>query len=99
MLAWFVFILAIYLYLLRDFRLTAWQKVRKSLVQLVKFLLLGLMALVCIALFSFGWQFYVGLGLFILAVKALILRNKRQARNLSLITTAIMLVLILYSVF
>jgi len=99
MLVWFVLILIMYLYLIRDFRLTAWQKVRKSLVQLVKFLLLGLMALVCIALFSFGWQFYVGLGLFILAVKALILRNKRQARNLSLITTAIMLVLILYSVF
>jgi hypothetical protein len=98
MLAWFVFILAIYLYLLRDFRLTAWQKTRKSLVQLVKFLLLGLMALVCIALFSFGWQLYVGLGLFILAVKALILRNKRQARSLSLITTAIMLVVIFYSV-
>jgi hypothetical protein len=96
---WFVFILVLFLYLIRKSELTVWQRIRKSLRQLMKFFSLAFTGLICIALFSLSWKLFIVIGLTILGIKVIILRKKKSELQVSLIITSLMIVVILYSLF
>jgi hypothetical protein len=99
LLIWFVFILAIYLYLIREMELTIWRRIIKSLRQLLKFFLFGLIALICLALFSYSWKLFITISLIIIGLKAIILRKKKPELRISLMITTLMILVIFYSVF
>lgn len=97
LLIWFALILAVYLYLIREMELSYWNRVMKALKQLLKFLLLGLIALICLALSSLSWKLFIVLGLIIVGIKAIILRKKRSEFRISLTITTLMIIVLLYS--
>lgn len=97
LMAWFAIILSIYLYLMKDFELTVWQRIMKSLRQLLKLFSLAFIGLICIALFSLSWKLFIVLGLIIMVIKMIILRKKKPELKVSLITTSLMILVILYS--
>jgi hypothetical protein len=97
LLIWFAAILALYLYLTKDFDLTASQRIKKSFVQLLKLFSLAFIGLICLALFSYTWKLFIVVGLIIMAIKMLILRKKKPQLKVSLIITSLMIVVILYS--
>jgi hypothetical protein len=97
LIVWFAIILSFYLYLIKDFELTVWQLIRKSLRQFLKFFSLAFIGLICLALFSLSWKLFIVTGLVIMAIKIIILRKKKPELKVSLITTSLMIVVILYS--
>lgn len=97
LMAWFAIILALYLYLIKDFELTVWRRIRKSLRQLLKFFSLAFLGLICIALFSLSWKLFLMAGLIIIGIKMLILRKKKLELKVSLIMSSLMILVILYS--
>jgi Helix-hairpin-helix motif len=97
LMAWFAIILALYLYLTKDFELTFWQRIWKSILQLLKFFSLAFIGLISIALFSFSWKLFIVIGVIIMGIKMIILRKKKPELKVSLIITSIMIVVILYS--
>lgn len=98
LLIWFAFILAIYLFLIRKMEFTIWRRTMKALRQFLKFLLLGLIALICLALFSYSWKLFIAIGLVIIGLKAIILHKKKPELRISLIVTTLMIIVILYSI-
>ena len=97
LMAWFAIILALYLYLIQEFELTVWQRIRKSLRQLLKFFSLAFLGLICIAFFSLSWKLFLMAGLIIIGIKMIILRKKKPELKVSLIMTSLMILVILYS--
>lgn len=98
LLIWLVPILALYIFLIRERELTIWRRIRKSLLQIMRFLLFWLVALVCLALFSFPVKLFLGIGLIVLFFKILILRKRKEDLNISLITTFLMIIVFIYSI-
>jgi Helix-hairpin-helix motif len=96
---WFIPVLIIFLYLIRNMDLTLLTRFRKAFLQLVKLFSFGMTGLICVALFSASWKVFIVAGLVIMGIKTIILRKNKAALKVSLIMTSIIAGVILYSVF
>lgn len=97
LLIWFIPVLALFLFLIRKMDISVGRRIVRALLQLAKFLLLGLAALASLAFSSLSWLLFVATGLAILAIKGVILRKKKEELKVSLTITSVMIIILLYS--